>query len=218
MPLADSGIIRMSQINTELGRSSTAFISLNTAEDGGYGAINQNSTSRPSSSNPATMGEWRGYNHSAAGAVCPAPTISLNSRCADYVVLNVSYSTCTNLEVEYSSNGGASWTVEGNTGCVTTKYIYFLAAATTYLFRARVWCAATGSWSNKSNIVTTTTCPAYGTHVSQYCSYLNSDGALIYTYSDGCCGTYDSVIDSCAPICGCTPKGGGGCSGKGCFE
>ena len=69
MTLVSSGTIRMSDINTELGRSSTAQISLDTAENGGYATINTNSTSRPSSSNPASMSEWYGYNHNAASAL-----------------------------------------------------------------------------------------------------------------------------------------------------
>lgn len=69
MTLQSSGTIRMSQINTELGRSSTATISLDAAENGSYGAINTNSTSRPSSNNPAAMSEWYSYNHSAAPAI-----------------------------------------------------------------------------------------------------------------------------------------------------
>jgi len=200
MALPSSGTIRMSQINTELGRSSTAQISLDTAENGGYGAINTNSTSRPNSANPAAMSEWYSYNHSAVGATCPAPTINNVTRCSTYAILDISYSTCTNLEVEYSSNGGASWTTEGNTGCVTTKYVYNLSPSTTYLFRARVWCAATGTWSNKSNVANTTTCSANGTYISQFCS----GGALYYTYADGCCGTYNTLINSCDSSCGCS--------------
>lgn len=68
MTLVSSGTIRMSDINTELGRSSTATISLDTAENGGYATINTNSASRPSSTNPASMSEWYGYNHNAAPA------------------------------------------------------------------------------------------------------------------------------------------------------
>ena len=63
-----SGTIRMSQINSELGRSSTAQISLDTAENGGYATINTASTSRPSSTNPASMSEWYGYNHNASSS------------------------------------------------------------------------------------------------------------------------------------------------------
>ena len=66
MALQSSGTIKMSEINTELGRSSTATISLDTAENGGYGAINTLSPSYPSSSSPASMSEWYGYNHTAA--------------------------------------------------------------------------------------------------------------------------------------------------------
>lgn len=66
MTMPASGTIRMSQINTELGRSSTASISLDTAENGGYATINTASSSRPNGSNPASMSEWYSYNHSAS--------------------------------------------------------------------------------------------------------------------------------------------------------
>jgi hypothetical protein len=64
-----SGSISMSQINTELGRSSTASISLDTAENGGYGGIQNCSPPYPSSGNPARMSEWFGYNHNVSCAV-----------------------------------------------------------------------------------------------------------------------------------------------------
>lgn len=66
MTMPASGTISMSQINTELGRSSTAAISLDTAENGGYATINTASSSRPNGSNPAAMSEWYSYNHSAS--------------------------------------------------------------------------------------------------------------------------------------------------------
>lgn len=71
MTLVSSGTIRMSQINTELGRTSNLTITLDKAENGVYGAINTNSTSRPSATNPATMSEWYGYNHNAVAATPP---------------------------------------------------------------------------------------------------------------------------------------------------
>lgn len=75
MPLPTSGEIRMSQINTELGRASNTMISLDSAENNGYAIINQCSPSRPSGNNPASMSEWRGYNH---GASCGGlPTVYL---------------------------------------------------------------------------------------------------------------------------------------------
>lgn len=60
-PLVSS--LSMSQINTELGRASNATISLDTAENGGYGVINPRSFNRPNSANPASISEWYNYNH-----------------------------------------------------------------------------------------------------------------------------------------------------------
>jgi hypothetical protein len=68
MALQSSGTIKMSEINTELGRSSNATISLDTAENGGYATINTASPSYPSSSNPASMSEWYSYDHSSSSA------------------------------------------------------------------------------------------------------------------------------------------------------
>ena len=65
MALPSSGTISMSQIRTELGIPNQAPFSLDTAENGGYVAINQNSASRPNAANPASMSEWYSYNHSA---------------------------------------------------------------------------------------------------------------------------------------------------------
>jgi hypothetical protein len=65
MSIPPTGQIAMSAINVELGRSSTAQISLDTAENGGYATINVNSTFRPNGANPAAMSEWRKYNHTA---------------------------------------------------------------------------------------------------------------------------------------------------------
>ena len=74
MTLVASGELGMRSINVELGRTAAAEISLDTAENGGYVAINQNSRSRPSSANPAAISEWYSYNHNAAG---PTPTVIL---------------------------------------------------------------------------------------------------------------------------------------------
>ena len=68
MALQSSGTIKMSEINTELGRSSTATISLDDAENGTYATINTASASYPSATNPASMSEWYGYDHSASGS------------------------------------------------------------------------------------------------------------------------------------------------------
>lgn len=73
----------MSQINTELGRSSTATISLDTAENGGYGAINTCSPAYPNSGNPARISEWYSYNRTAPclSALLVYLNTSLESTC-----------------------------------------------------------------------------------------------------------------------------------------
>lgn len=74
MTLQASGEIRMSQINTELGRSSNATISLDTAENGGYGALNTKAWYIPSSANPAAISEWYRYNHDVNCIECGSCT------------------------------------------------------------------------------------------------------------------------------------------------
>lgn len=65
MPLPSGGQIRMSQIRTELGISGQVPFSLYTATTGGYVAINNCSIPRPTPSEPQTLSEWYGYNHTA---------------------------------------------------------------------------------------------------------------------------------------------------------
>lgn len=67
MALPQFGQVSASTINLELNRPSTAQLSIDSAENGVYGNINQNSNLRPSSSNPAAYSEWWGYNHGATG-------------------------------------------------------------------------------------------------------------------------------------------------------
>ena len=206
MALPSSGTIAMSQINTELGRSAGNTISLDSAENGSYAAINQCSPSRPSSDNPAAMSEWRGYNHTFA--CCNAPSISSNSSTSSSITINISYSNCSTMHVEYSSNDGSSWSTNTG-GCEGTKTISGLSASTTYLIRVRITCTSTGGYSGYSNQLSITTgagCPAYGTYLSQFCSGCN----LYYRYANGSCGTYD-VNQGCTTACGgccCSPAYG----------
>jgi hypothetical protein len=68
MALASSGTISVSQINTELGRTSTSSnTSLTSLNTGAHVSLNSNSTSKPNSSTPHQMSEWYSYNHSASG-------------------------------------------------------------------------------------------------------------------------------------------------------
>lgn len=74
MALPRTGELGLRSINAELGRSTSAEISLDTAENGGYGAINTSSPSYPNSTNPAAVSEWYGYTH--ARVAPPACTFS----------------------------------------------------------------------------------------------------------------------------------------------
>jgi len=74
MTLPASGLITLGDINEELGRSRTAAIQLDKAENGDYGTINTCSPSYPNGANPAKISEWYGYNHNA---VCSYSTKSL---------------------------------------------------------------------------------------------------------------------------------------------
>jgi hypothetical protein len=69
MALADSGEISFSDINTELGRSSDAELSLSDAAQGNVAVINTNSANTPDSSTPHSISEWYSYNHSASGGL-----------------------------------------------------------------------------------------------------------------------------------------------------
>ena len=206
MALPSTGTIAMSQINSELGRSASSTISLGSAEDGGYAAINSCSPSRPSSSDPAAMSEWRGYNHSFA--CCNAPSISVTSSTSSSVTISISYSNCTTMHFESSSNDGSTWNTN-STGCASSYTYSGLASSTTYYFRVRITCTSTGGYSGYSSPVIQTTsagCPANGTYLSQFCSGCT----LYYRYANGSCGTYDTS-QGCTTACGgccCSPGEG----------
>ena len=68
MALTASGQISFSDINTELGQSSDAQLSLSDAAQGNVVTINTNSENTPDSSAPHSISEWYSYDHSASGA------------------------------------------------------------------------------------------------------------------------------------------------------
>lgn len=67
MALASSGQISFSDINTELGQSSDAQLSIADAAQGNVATINTNSSNTPDSSAPHSISEWYSYDHSASG-------------------------------------------------------------------------------------------------------------------------------------------------------
>ena len=149
MTLTSSGQISMSQINTELGRSSSSQISLDSAENGSYATINTNSGSYPSSGNPATMSEWYSYNHSAEGD-------ALNWICGGRSTWN-SDGTRTNT-IQYltavSSSGGATdggdlqGSMAYSSACAGDSYGFCLGGHEGYdSNRIQYWSTSSGSVS-----------------------------------------------------------------------
>ena len=202
-----SGSVAASAVNSELGRNSNASMSIDTAENGGYVAINQCSPSRPSSSNPASYSEWRNYNHSFACCNTPAITSVSGATSSSLDVYWVGLSNCTTSHIEYSTNQ-STWS-NTSSGCTSPRTVSGLASGTTYYFRIRITCTSTGGFSGYSNTMSGTTssgCAAYGTYLSQFCSGCT----LYYRYADGSCGTYD-VSQGCSTACGgccCAPAAG----------
>ena len=216
MALQGSGTIRASQINTELGRTSTANISLDSAENGSYVTINSCSPSKPNASNPAAMSEWYSYNHTYACCYSPSITQISNITSSSVDIYWVGTGNCTAAHIEYSTNQ-VNWSTTTG-GCTSPRTVSGLSSSTTYYFRIRITCTSTGGYSGYSNTMSATTsgsCPAYGTYLSQYCSGCT----LYYRYANGSCGTYD-VSQGCSTACGgccCAPAYGtylyDGCSG-----
>lgn len=139
MALPSTGSISMNQINIELGRASGTNISLDAAENGSYGAINQNSVAKPSSGNPASMSEWRGYNHGcgqvaisglSSGIICNGNTILLvayGMTSYTWTIPGVGTVSSDTLQLTPGSagypsvNGTVTYTVVGtSTGCSST--------------------------------------------------------------------------------------------------
>lgn len=111
MAVQSSGTISMADINIELGRASNAMISLNDAENGVYETINTDSSSRPSSTNPASMSEWYSYDHNATP---PAPNSDIFGKGAS------SSSACGELALGLPFAQTLYWT--GVFGVGTTLY------------------------------------------------------------------------------------------------
>lgn len=124
MALPSSGEIKMSQINTELGRASNAQISLNSAEDGGYAPINNCSIARPNPANSASLSEWYNYNHSASCSGLSSFYIQKTNNpdrmtfgCRDACGGNLIAPSCT-VDIYWSYVGSNSVTYSGMTSLV----------------------------------------------------------------------------------------------------
>lgn len=135
MVLPASGQISMSDINTELGRSSTAEISLNQASLGTYRALNSGCSTPPSSTNPDSMSEWYSYDQCCYfGSFTYDGGGNLGSDCSSYGGgggYNVYSNNCGspgNGCFIYSNDGGACSGVY-NSYCFTDFGQYFCSDA-----------------------------------------------------------------------------------------
>jgi len=80
--------ISFNQIRIELGISSQAPFSIETAENGGYVALNKCAVPQPSSANPASISEWWSYDNSAVSTeigLMDSSTVSCADVCSQPV-------------------------------------------------------------------------------------------------------------------------------------
>lgn len=130
MALSTTGPLSMGDINQELGRARTASMSLDAAENGSYATINPNSPSKPSSTNPATISEWRGYNHTAT-----APSIIINSYSNGYLYFTISgtgYSPST-LTVKRSTTSATGPWINDTSGSNSPRSVAVPTVTTWYM-------------------------------------------------------------------------------------
>ena len=112
MAIPSSGTIGVSQhLNRELGRGISSTFSIDTAENGGYGAINTNSSSRPSSANPASFSEWYGYDHDAGGGGTPVTRLNFGYDSRNSFQGGADACAGRARMLAYTSNADSWWTV-----------------------------------------------------------------------------------------------------------
>lgn len=196
MALPLSGTLTMNQIRAELGIPAQAPFSLDTAENGGYVALNPCSPYLPSSGNPASISEWYGYNHTincCGGATCYAFNVYIlagvgcTSVCGQ--TPNTTIYTCSsalNPGVNFSFNSNCQAPGSTYSGAMTDgTYCYTF---TGFSIDTKTSCAVT----------TTTTAPPANCHDYQ------ATATSYMTFTD-CCGNpqtqYLNVGDTfCAEV------------------
>jgi len=80
--------ISFNDIRIELGISSQAPFSIDTAENGGYVAINKCANPFPASANPAAISEWWSYDHDVSSieiGLTDSNATSCSDACAQFV-------------------------------------------------------------------------------------------------------------------------------------
>jgi len=122
MAINSSGTIKMSDINTELGRTSTTSnTSLKDCSNGTNGTINtaNASSDRPDGSAPHAMSEWYSYNHSATSLTSftafygETQNDACNSSEAQTFYHDGTGTTPTNGDEVYTNSSGTSEATDG---------------------------------------------------------------------------------------------------------
>lgn len=191
MTLTGSGQISFNDIRIELGIPTKSPFSLDDAENGnvgaGYPAINKCSSPFPASSNPASLNEWYGYNHTAS-----------------YSTIGVVDYSATSCAVACALTPAGSWTLYYNTAATA---VYTDTSCNTYpsvgyhALLDRSNCYDIGSSGVVNSITACTTTTTTTTTTTAACSGIGAscpeaDGE----FSPTCCSTY-----CCSGVCATDP-------------
>lgn len=115
MALPTSGPISMGDINVELGRSRTASISLNNAQNGLIVPLRTAALPKPTSNDQASISEWRGYQHSPpVDTIAPSAPTNVSAYFDMYDTVYITWDVSTDnvaiieydIYIYYHSQGG----------------------------------------------------------------------------------------------------------------
>ena len=116
--LPSSGLLKFSDIRTELGSSAAPFL-LHQAEIGTYGPLNTSSPHKPDGSSPSAVSEWYEYTNtpsihviSVGGSTFPCTGGAIN----DFI--GASISTDVNVDVDSTFNISVSYYVGFGGSCI----------------------------------------------------------------------------------------------------
>lgn len=190
MTLPASGAISFYDINIELGRSGTATIGIDEAENGTYGTIQKCSLPRPNPTNPASINEWYSYNHNANATADP------------YNPFDYSATSCAAACALPVAGNYALWSYAGGywleTTCINNPTPGYYADVTRAICRD----IGSGGVLNGTSPCTTTTTTTTSTTTASPCVCISNQcsgcGGLDGCYCDGvdpnyCNGTYGCV-------------------------
>jgi len=118
--------ISFNQIRIELGVSSQAPFSIETAENGGYVALNKCAYPQPSPTNPASISEWWSYDNSAVST--------------EIGVMDTSAISCADVCSQPAAGTVTLWWNTGQTTVYTDNTCNTLAPAAYYADMNREFC------------------------------------------------------------------------------